>query len=418
MKFFSRTLLLFSCVLAAGLARGELLDRPGGIRIGERMTLRPYVGITLTYDSNCGSGGGESGSDQGDFMWSISPNLGLAYNAETWSLLLNGHYNYHHYMKSENNKYSRHHFGEDLRWNWANSLGCEKGWSLIIGQAYQRITMGDDITYDNGQSYGSDASQFQFMGALQRRFNEHWHGDVNASYYWLDYDSNGQNAYSFYGWQRWRAGLEGGFAPSRWSDILVSGAYQGYSQDNTQSTGLGSNSSGYTLQAGIGSYMTERISYRLLGGWSRFEYADGASSADGFVYSLSANWKIGETWNTMLLASSYYQPSERQLASQSRVDAIGWGVAKQLVNGKLRATFDVRYRRETQDYAGDTYGANYDYVLDIVTGRIGLNYSINRFLGVYANAEYQRSLNSEASARNNAYDYDRWRVSLGVSLSY
>ena len=398
--------------LACLSARAEILDRADGIRIGERMTLRPYVSLSATYDSNVG---GTSGGSDGDFMWTISPGFGLSYNAENWSLLLTGFYSYHNYTKSENQDYSQHTFGEDLRWNWANSTGAEKGWSLVLGQSYQQISRLDDIVTDNGATYGNDSRQFQFSGALQRRFNEHWHGDVNGSYYWLDYDQSGRDAASFYGWNRYLVGAEVGFAPSQWTDFLISGSYHGYEQDNARDGMVGDSSKGYSLQGGLGSYMTDRISYRALAGWSRFEYGDGASDNDGFIYTLSGNWKIGETWNTMLLASSYYQPSERQQSSKSRVDALSWGLAKLMVRGKLRATLDLRYRRETQEYVSDS---SYDYVLNIWTGRVGLDYRLNRFLAFFAYAEYQKSMNDESDRRHGAYDYDRWRVTGGLRLSY
>lgn len=407
---------LFVCGVmgvCAASAWAEILDRSGGFKIGERMTLRPYVSASLTYDSNVHSRHGES---DGDAMWTISPMLGLSYDAETWSLLLTGYYNYHQYFKSENRDQSRHNYGQDLRWNWSNSVGGEKGWSLILGESYQQITMADDMTLANGQNYGGDSRQFQFSGALQRNFNQYWHASVNGSYYWLDYDNDTNESYSFYGWNRWLVGAEAGFAPSPWTDFIISGSYTGYEQDNASPMGISNESSGFSLQAGIGSRMTDRISYRLLVGWSRFEYGKDAMTDDGFVYTATANWKIGESWNTMLLATSYYQPSERQLASASRVDALSWGLAKQMVRGKLRATLDLRYRRETQNYALSDMDA--DYVLNIITGRIGLNYSLNRFLSAFANAEVQRSLNSESDRRGGAYDYNRWRVTCGVSLSY
>lgn len=418
-----RLFLLFVLVLAVSLAgSAETLERREGFKIGERLTLRPYVTLSATYDSNVGASGSHPDMQRReDFYWSISPALWLHYNAETWSIILSGFYRYNQYFKNDNRGYDSHTYGEDFRWNWANSTGSEKGWSLILGQSFQqRSRSSSDVTTDSGASYGCETRQFQLSGAVQRRINQYLHGDINASYYWLDYqnDKDGyNNGYSFYGWDRWMVGAEVGFAPSRWTDIIVSGSYQGYSQDNTETTGLSGNSSGYSLQGGLGSYMTDRISYRVLAGWSRFEYADTDSASDGFVYTVSGNWKIGDTWNTMLLATSYYQPSERQRASKSRVDAVSWGIAKTMIRGKLRATLDVRYRHETNEYQLDTSGIN-DYALDIWTGRIGLSYSIIRYLSVHAYGEYQKSINDHADTRRGAYDYDRLRLTIGLKLSY
>ena len=398
-------------------ANAEVLDRPSGIKIGERLTLRPFVSISLTYDSNVeANSSGRNAGKKDDFLWTISPSLWLHYNAETWSVILSGFYNYRQYFDSSHQNYNHHTFGEDLRWNWSNSTGAEKGWSLILGESYQQITMVDDMVMDGGQNYSGDSQQFQLAGSAQRRFNQYWHGDVNASYYWLNYDNDTSSRYAYYGWDRVLVGAEAGFAPSKWTDILLSGSYQHYDQDNAEGSGVvGDTSQGYSLQGGLGSYMTDRISYRLLAGWSMFDYGDSADKANGFVYTASGNWKIGETWNTMLLASSYYQPSERQYASRSRVDAVSWGIAKEMVRGKLRATFDLRYRHETNESAVDS---DWDYALDIWTGRLGTDYTLCRFLSLFAYAEYQKSMNNEADKRNGAYDYDRWRITIGARLQY
>ena len=419
--------LLLAGVFPRWSAFAEVLDRPTGIKIGERMTLRPYVSMSLTYDSNPKSSGGETVADEQDCLWTIAPSLSLTYNAENWSLLLDGYYNWRQYFKSENaDRYNSHNYGQNLRWNWTDSTGLEKSWSLIIGESFKQITMADDMVLGDGSNYSSDSRQFQFSAAIQRRFNEKIHADLNGAYYWLDYMNDTRSSAAYYGWDRWMVGAEIGYTASKWTDFIISGSYQGYTQKNAENPSwnsdyagrsIGDSSVGYSLQAGLGSLLTERVSYRLLAGWSRFEYGDNASAENGFVYTASGNWKIGETWNTMLLASSYYQPSERQYASQSRVDAISWGLAKTMVRGKLRATLDLRYRRETHEYTIDTASDN-DYILNIITGRLGANYTLNRFLAVFAYAEYQKNMNDHAEERYEAYDYGRFRASVGVTLSY
>ena len=291
----------------------------------------------------------------------------------------------------------------------------------MLSEMYQKVTMADDMSYYNGRSYTADRSQLTVNGAVQRRFNEHWHADANASYYNLDYDNDTADPTmtALYGWQRWTAGLEAGFAPSRWTDIIGALGYQGYNQDNVVGTGLSRDSQGYTAQVGLGSYATERITYRALAGWSRFEYANNASSADGFVYTVSGSWKIDDTLSTMLMATSYYQPSERSRSSKSRTDAASWGIAKALVSGRLRTTFDLTYRHETHDpiaYSGSFGGSSYD--IDVVTARLGVNYTLNRFLVGFVYGEYLRSWNSDSAYTSSYADYDRWRVTTGIRLTY
>lgn len=412
-----------AAALLASAAVAEVQDRPVGIKIGQRMTLRPYVSASVTYDSNVSgrNNGGPGKTD--DIMWTINPGLGLDYRAENWSILFTAYYNYRAYCKKRNvNDYNEHSYGETFRWNWSNSQGAEKGWTLMLSETFSQITMADDIALGDGRSYNADRRQMTAQGVVQRRFNENWHSELDVNWYDLDYlnDTSTYSSGSLYGWQRWSANLSAGFAPSPWTDFIANVGYQGYTQDNTTGTSYSGNSQGYTAQVGVGSYATERISYRALAGWSRFEYSDSGEAADGFVYTLSGNWKIGETWNTMLLASSYYQPSERELSSRSRVDSLSWGLGKSLVRAKLRATLDVTYRHETQDYVGRNAGGSNDYAIDVITGRVGLDYTFNRFLALFAYAEYLRSWCDEDSGRhaNGYYDYDRWRVTGGVRLTY
>lgn len=395
----------------AAMASAENMDRPQGIKIGQRMTLRPYVNISVGYDSNPDQRHNDA---EGDVLWSVNPALGLTYKAENWALDLNVYYRYHAYCKSQTaNRQNQHNYGESLRWQWSNSRGGEKGWSLMLSETFQKVTMADDWTLNDGRSYNNDRWELTVQGAVQRRFNEHWHADANASYYDIDYD-NDKSYGSMYSWQRWTAGLEAGFAPSRWTDIIIAGGYQGYMQDNTSSRYSG-NSQGLTVQGGLGSYATEKISYRLLAGWSRFEYANNASTANGFVYTGTVNWKISDTWHTMLLLTSYYQPSEREQNSRSRIDSVSWGLGKSMIRGKLTASFDTVYRHETNERIHDV---GTDYAIDILSARLGFNYTLNRYLGFFLYGEYMRSWNSEGDRYNGYGDYDRWRVTGGIRLTY
>ena len=76
------------CVCAFA-ATAEMMDRPKGIKIGQRMTLRPYVSLSASYDSNVG---GRTSSAKGDVLWNVNPGFSLDYQQEKWSLLLTGFY--------------------------------------------------------------------------------------------------------------------------------------------------------------------------------------------------------------------------------------------------------------------------------------------------------------------------------------
>ena len=70
--------------------QAEVLDRPGGLKIGQRMTLRPYVSLDYTYDSN----NDQQKDGTAVSSWAVNPGLNLTYNAETWNLTAGVFYRY------------------------------------------------------------------------------------------------------------------------------------------------------------------------------------------------------------------------------------------------------------------------------------------------------------------------------------
>jgi hypothetical protein len=403
------TIVVSASVLTAS---ADVVDRPTGFKIGERMTLRPYVSLSYTYDSNVDSAKhAKDGS-----TWVVNPGLGAEYKGDNWELAGRAWYMYHAY-----NRYSRQlnesSFGENLSFKWADSLPNEKGWSVLLSESFTQIAQDDDMSNYSGRGIGRDRKTFQAAAVIERRINEHLHAAFDSSYYLLDYENNLKKYGDLYGWKRLLLGGEIGYAASKWTDIILAANYGWYWQDNAPSnTRYSDESRGWTVMAGLGTRATERIEYRILTGWSRFEYAEGdADDIDGWTYQLSAKWKISDTWSTMLLAASYYQPSEREMCSAIRVDSISWGLAHSMIRGKLNATLDLNYRRETHEYS---YTRGYDYDDDIITARIGLNYTLNRFLQVYGRLEYQTDMCDGGDVRGHNYDYDRFRGTVGMRLTY
>ena len=410
-KFFSlaTTLVVSASVLTAS---ADVVDRPTGFKIGERMTLRPYVSLSYTYDSNVDSAKhAKSGS-----TWVVNPGLGAEYKGDNWELAGRAWYRYHAYNRYSN-QLNESSFGENLTFKWADSLPNEKGWSVLLSESFSQIAQDDDMSDHSGRGIGRDRKTFQVSGVVERRINERLHAAVDASYYMLDYENNVKSYAPLYGWKRALAGGELGYAASKWTDFLVAANYSWYKQDNVPNgVRYSDESRGWSLMAGLGTRATERIEYRILTGWSRFEYANGdADEVNGWTYQVSGKWKISDTWNMMLLAASYYQPSEREACSAIRVDSISWGVAHSMVRGKLSATLDLNYRRETHEY---TYTRGYDYDDDIITARIGLNYTLNRFLQIYGRLEYQTDMCDGGNVRGHNYDYDRFRGTVGMRLTY
>ncbi len=404
--------LLFSVVLAVtSVASAEVMDRPGGIKIGERMILRPYVSLSYTFDSNIDSDKhGDTGS-----QWSVNPGLDLTYKGGNWDLTGSVYYQYHAYNKyaSQLNDSS---YGESLRFNWGDGEGEGRGWRLTLAETFRQISQDDDMSTSGGRGIGRDRHEFNFDGGLQRRLGSYWHLALTGGYYLMDYDNNVNKYGEMYGWKRATLGGEAGFTTSKWMDLLFHIDHQWYWQDNNVGN-LSGDSKGLSVMGGFGSYATERISYRLLAGWSRFEYGRYGTTSNGFTYQASANWQMSDTLHFMLLGSSYYQPSETYQASQTKVNTISAGLGKSLVRGKLNATFDIAFRNEKNEYAGDE-DIDFAATDNILTTRFGLNYSLNRFLSMYGSVEYQINMASGDANNNSARDYDRLRGTVGFRLTY
>ena len=406
---FATTLVVSASVLTVS---ADVIDRPNGFKIGERMTLRPYVSLSYTYDSNVDSAKhGKDGS-----TWVVNPGLGAEYKGENWEIAGRAWYRYHAYNRysSQLNESS---FGESLTFKWADSLPNERGWSVLLSESFTQIAQDDDMSNYSGRGLGRDRKTFQTAGIIERRINERLHAALEASYYLLDYDNDVKKYAPLYGWKRALVGGEVGYAASKWTDIILAANYGWYWQDNIPTNVRYSDESrGWSVMGGIGTRATERIEYRILTGWSRFEYADGdAKDINGWTYQVSGKWKISDRWNMMLLAASYYQPDERETCAAIRVDSISWGLAHSMVRGKLNATLDLNYRRERHDY---TVSRDYSYDDDIITARLGLNYTLNRFLQLFGRIEYQTLRCDGGNVRGHNYDYDRFRGTVGMRLTY
>lgn len=411
--------IIAACIAAA--ASADLMDRPTGFRVGKHLTLKPYVSMSYTYDSNADSSAKRD--TRGYSSWCVQPGIDFTHKGNGWDLLGGVFYTYHAYNRNVHSMDSSS-YGERLSYSWSNQ-DSGTGWALTLNETYTKISQDDDMTNDGGRGIGRDRTQATVGGVLERRVNERWHGNVNAGYYYLDYDNDSNKYAPLYGWTRWNVGAEAGYVASKWTDFLVTADYQGYTQDNDRDRDwvtpgavarggrYASDSKGWKIHAGIGSHATERISYRALIGWTHFDYAH-AHECDGATYSLSGKWVMSDNWMMMALAQSYYHPSERNYGSAIRTDSASLGISHSMVRNKLTATFDVAYRHQQHEYS-ERSDADYDN--DIITARLGMNWVLNRFVTTFARAEYQKQF-SDGSAGRADWDYDRWRGTIGLRLTY
>lgn len=411
----------------AMLSSAGTLDREPGIKIlNERMTLLPYVALSYTYDTNVDcTKAAKSGS-----QWVINPGMELKYQDDNWLIDAVAWYKYHAY-NNYSSQLNSSSFGERLKWQWTNASNGGRGWTILFSEQFEQIAQDDNLSSLGGRGMNRDRKQFQAEGVISRRINQWWHGALRSDYYLLDYDNNVSEYAWLYGWSRLQLGLEGGCTLSKWTDLLISANYQWYwhddDVDNRQDMEdiygsrrgryVRGDSKGWSVMGGIGTHMTEKLSYRLLAGWSHFEYGGGVSNLDGWTYQGSADWQIdaANTFHVMAIASSYYQPSEREFGSALLVHNASFGIAKSFVKNKLKAAADVAFRRETHEYT-EYEADNYDE--NIWTARFTLSYRINRLLTVYGRVEYQTEDSDGYYVRGGIYDYDRWRATIGLRMTW
>ena len=417
-----KTVMLLAAFLACFAAVSAEQEK-SGIKIGQRLTLHPYVSLSYTYDSNVDSAKhSKSGSS-----WTITPGVNGNYADEQWEISGSVNYSYHAYNRYSKNLNSSS-LREEISIGWKNSEANERGWSAKVGQHFSMISQDDDMSNSNGRGIGRDRDEWGVDGLIERRVNQHLHASVNASYYYLKYDNDVDKYAPMYGWKRANGGAQVGWAFGSYSDLFLNANYHQDWQDNkkdrsasrrkiaAKDRNVSSESKGYNLHVGIGSRATTKIGYRISGGWSHYEYGGGVHKSNNFTYQASGHWRVDPTLAIIALGSSYYQPSERDYGSSLMTYNFGLGIAKNLIKGnKLTLSFDGSYRYETHDYV--QYAAD-DYDTHIMTFRGRVSYRVNRWLSAFAGVEYQTEIADGGAATGHYYDYDRVRGTFGMQLNY
>ena len=409
----SKKILAFATVAmssALAMAGESIADKPTGFRFfNNHLTIKPYVSLSYTYDSNIDTAKHASG----DSIFMVSPGVDFDWKGDRWSLVGSLWYRYNAYCKYSD-EMGENSYGESLKYNWTTSKPGERGWSLALAERYAYISQSDDINSGDGRGIWRDRERFDASAAIERRFTERWHADLMGQYNWLDYKNDTGKYAPLYGWQQFSAGLEAGFAASKWTDLLVAGGYSGYRQKGGSGYRNYSNESQvWTVMGGIGTHATEKIQYRALAGASWLEYG-GHSGADcGWTYQLSGNWRVTRQVQLSLLGSSYYQPSERSIGQAIKVYALSAGVSYLTLGDKMNLNANIAFRHEENVYADRYLAAGNDYDEDILSARLGATYTINRWMSLFATIAWE-----EDWCEYDRYDYDRFRGTVGVRFHY
>ena len=395
-----------SSVLGAG---GSEADKPQGFRFfNQHLTVKPYVAVSYTYDSNFDT----TPKAKGDSIFCVNPGADFIWLADRWSLAGNVWYRWNSYAHNNGNM-GENSYGEALSYQWATSKSNEKGWTLMLGERYSYISQSDSLNSSTGRGIWRDRQTLDLNGVLERRFTERWHADIMGQYNWIDYKNDTGKYAPLYGWSQWAIGAEAGYAASPWTDLLIAGGYADYTQHGGHGYRNYSNDSHvWSLQGGVATRATEKISYRLLMGASWLEYG-GRDAGCTWTYSLSANWKITRQLQASLLGRSYYQPSERTRGQAIKVYSLSSGLSYLTMGDKMTLTANLAWRYEDTCYNDRYLAHGNDFDETILSFRLGASYIINRWISVFAQITWE-----EEWCDKRDYDYDRFRGTIGLRFHY
>ena len=391
---------------------GSMADKPRGIRPfdSQRLTIKPYVALSYTYDSNIDT----THHAADDSIFCVNPGADFTWQGDRWELAGTLWYRYNAYC-DYSKEMGENSYGESLTYKWSNVSEDGKGWNLLLAERYQYINQSDSITYGDGRGIWRDREHLDANGVLERRFANKWHASVSGQYNWLDYKNDTGKYAPLYGWSQYAVGLEGGYIASPWTDLLIAGGYSHYTQKQGHGYRNYSNSSEvWSIQAGIGTRATERITYRALMGVSQLEYGGRGNTDCGWTYQLSANWRVTRQVQLSALGNSYYQPSERSLGQAVKVYSLSGGVSYLTLGDRMTLTGNVAWRHEQNVYSDRYLAYGNDYNEDYLSIRLGANYTLNRWMSLYADLTWEDNWCDNYSN----YDYDRFRGTVGVRFHY
>ncbi len=393
---------------------GSEASKPQGFHFFDNhLTVKPYVALSYTYDSNVDT----AHKADYDSIFSVNPGANFTWKGERWNLVGTLWYRYNSYTRYSS-RLGENSYGESLAYEWNNIDSDGRGWDIRIAERYAYFAQNDDINGRDGRGVWRDRQKMDVTGVFERRITEKTHAEVLAQYNWLDYKNDTAKYAPLYGWSQRAVAVGAGHAFSPWTDLLVQGGYSDYTQKKGRGYKHYSNDSQvWSVHGGIGSHLleSERIKYRVLMGFSQLSYGGHDNVDSGWTYQLSASWLARQNLRFSLLGNSYYQPSERSLGQAIKVYALSGGVSYQPPSAdKLTLTGNISWRLEENVYS-DRYLANRnDYDEYLLSVRFGVDYIVNRYFSLYANFTWEENW---CESHSN-YNYDRFRGTVGMRFHY
>ena len=371
-------------------------NKSSGLKFNN-LTVSPFVNLESDYDSNIYY----SKKSVSDTVLKVNPGVDVTYKGNNWGLQGNGWFSYDKYL--ETGVLDALRYGDSLNFYTETA----NGWRLTLGQGYLKSSQNDSII-DGGRGLWRDREQLTLNGALSYKASEKTKVTLTDAYSDISYVNNAKlYTANLYGWTENALGLEVARQLTEKSNLLLNGAYQSFTSAGAVN-GTSGDSTGYSLMSGFGSAATKKISYRVMVGYTWFDYADSQMVGD-WTYSLNSSWVINKKWAATVSGTSYFQPSETGQNQASKVSALSAGLTYRPTR-KLTTRVDIAGRREEDQFSSATRDSD---TKDLVSFRTRADYELMRFVTLYASVDYQ-----DETSKESALGFDRLFGSLGVNLKY
>ena len=397
---------------------GIAQEKASGIKIGN-LTLSPFVNLEWNYDSNVDL----DRLEYDDWYLRVNPGLDLTYTGNDWGVngqLWFSYDKYHQYSELNEPR-----FGGRFSEYWES----DEKWRVVLGQSYMESKSNDSVL-EGGRGIWRNRSYLDLNGAVSYQFSERTGATASGQYSKVDYANDGEKYGYLYGWEEWSVGLELARKLTEKSNLLLSGSYQMYEQDNAKEYdphnaynnyyNFDRKSVGYSLMAGLGSRATERITYRGLMGVNWFDYGR-QGNTQGWTYQLNGNWLISKKWAASIAGSSYFQPSETEANQSMQAYTISGGATYRPIK-RLTIRGDLGYRREDDQYERLDYGKK--MTDHIYSARLRADYQFVKHTSVYAGVDYVLWKSDEDGPypkdedKGYQHEYDRLLLTVGLKLRY
>jgi len=387
-----------------------------GLKFGNSLTLSPYVNLEMLYDSNIIY----DHREYGDFVYRVSPGLDLKYQGNDWGVVGNIWYSHSWYHEYTVKDFDR--WGERL------SIYREspKGWRFSLSQGYTETDQNDSRQLDGGDGVWRNRVQFDAVAALSYSFNERLSATVKALYTDMWYAYSPDRYLDLYGWMNWGVGLEVAHRVTERSSFVLSGTYQEYYagesmlksdvKNRSHDSQFSNKSQGYSLMGGFASRLTERVRYRALVGGSLYDYAGEQSYAPS--YSLDATWVINNRLAATVAGAGYFQPSERSYYQKKTIYSLAAGMTYRPLQ-RVQLTLDGIYRGENNETVDRYSSYVVDYMRNQYTARLRASYQLQKYVSLFAAAEYTiQNVNRSVISNYAKDDWHRYLISVGLTLRY